>query len=157
VPGRTVPARTVAHDLAVIAGWLAGSAGSQPDGQTMATTSFQTVRLWSVAEATSLVELAGHSDWVRSCSFSSDGTVLATGCASVSSDYWGLGIDIARMKSGFLSIVYMMLQTSIDAERIRVRFHITVKRLSSENPAAESPEWVARIRPGSARASSRRS
>ena len=70
--------------------------------------------------------------------------------ASVSSDYWGLGIDIARMRSGFLSIVYMMLQTPIDEERISVRFHITVKRLSSEDPAAESPSgW-----PRSARASS---
>jgi nitrite reductase/ring-hydroxylating ferredoxin subunit len=68
--------------------------------------------------------------------------------ASVSSDYWGLGIDIARMKSGFVSIVYMMLQTPIDQDRIRVRFYITVKRLSSRNPAAESPEWVARIGEG---------
>ena len=68
--------------------------------------------------------------------------------ASVSSDYWGLGIDIARMKSSFLSIVYMMLQTPVDTERIRVRFHITVQRLSSQNPAAESPEWVARIGQG---------
>jgi 3-ketosteroid 9alpha-monooxygenase subunit A len=68
--------------------------------------------------------------------------------ASVSSDYWGLGIDIARMRSGFLSIVYLMLQTPVDEERIRVRFHITVKRLSSENPGAESPEWVARIGAG---------
>ena len=33
-------------------------------------------------------------------------------------------------------------------ERISVRFHITVQRLGSENPAAESPEWVAKIGQG---------
>jgi len=68
--------------------------------------------------------------------------------ARVSSEYWGLGIDIARMRSDFLSIVYQMLQTPIDEERISVRFHITVQRLSSDDAAAESPEWVARIGDG---------
>jgi len=52
------------------------------------------------------------------------------------------------MKSGFLNIVYMMLQTPVDEKTIRVRFHITVKRLSSDNPGAESPEWVAKIGAG---------
>jgi hypothetical protein len=68
--------------------------------------------------------------------------------ANVSSEYWGLGIDIARMKSSFLTIVYMMLQTPIDDQHIAVRFHITVQRLGSNNPAAESPEWVAKIGQG---------
>lgn len=68
--------------------------------------------------------------------------------ANVSSEYWGLGIDIARMTSSFLSIVYVMLQTPIDEEHVRVWFHITVQRLGSSNPAAESPEWVAKIGQG---------
>jgi 3-ketosteroid 9alpha-monooxygenase subunit A len=68
--------------------------------------------------------------------------------ANVTSEYWGLGIDIARMKSSFLEIIYVMLQTPVDAEHISVRFHITVKRLGSDNPAGQSPEWVAKIGQG---------
>jgi nitrite reductase/ring-hydroxylating ferredoxin subunit len=68
--------------------------------------------------------------------------------ADVTSDLWGLGIDIARMKSGFMHIIYAMLQTPVDEERIRVHFHITVKRLSSQDPGEESPEFVAKVGAG---------
>lgn len=68
--------------------------------------------------------------------------------AVVTSDLWGLGIDIARMKSDFMHIVYMHLQTPIDEKRIEIRFHITCRRLNKEDGHQEPPEFVARIGEG---------
>ena len=48
--------------------------------------------------------------------------------AEVSSDIWGLGLDVARMNSEFLAMVYMMLITPVDPEHVRVWFYITARR-----------------------------
>src|SRR5260370_11790650 len=68
----------------------------------MATTSLQTARLWRVADASPLRELSGHTDWVRSCSFSPDGTMVATGSADRTTCVWGVadGAKLAVFEHG---------------------------------------------------------
>ena len=52
------------------------------------------------------------------------------------------------MKSSFLNIVYMMLQTPVDTNASASASTSRCNGSSSENPAAESPEWVAKIGQG---------
>jgi len=58
--------------------WVRSVAFS-PDGQTLVSGSWKTVRLWRVADGTLLRTLEGHTDWVRSVAFSPDGRLLASG------------------------------------------------------------------------------
>lgn len=68
--------------------------------------------------------------------------------ANVSSEFWGMGIDIARMRSSFMSIVYVMLLTPVDESTIRSWFHVTLRRLGKEDAPKPTPEFVARIGDG---------
>jgi len=50
-----------------------------PDGKTLASAGNDGVRLWNIETGEFLTVLSGHTDWVDSVAFSSDGKRLATG------------------------------------------------------------------------------
>ena len=50
-----------------------------PDGQTLASGSWEMVRLWDVNTGKHLRTFTGHKDWVNSVSFSPDGQTLTSG------------------------------------------------------------------------------
>ena len=49
------------------------------DGKTLASAGSEEITLWSVASGKKLATLRGHTGWIRSVAFSSDGTILASG------------------------------------------------------------------------------
>lgn len=49
------------------------------DGRTLVSGGFQEITLWSVASGEKIAALQGHTGWIRSVAFSSDGTLLASG------------------------------------------------------------------------------
>jgi nitrite reductase/ring-hydroxylating ferredoxin subunit len=62
--------------------------------------------------------------------------------ATVSSDLWGLGLDVARMEASFMTMVYMLLQTPVDEESVRIWFNITAKRNDRELTPEETPAFL---------------
>ncbi|MDQ5825588.1 MAG: WD40 repeat domain-containing protein [Chloroflexota bacterium] len=64
-------------------------AAFSPDGQTVATTSYdETARLWRVSDGSLLHVLKGHEFWVGRAAFSPDGRTLATGSDDGSVRLW---------------------------------------------------------------------
>jgi WD40 repeat protein len=62
-----------------------------PNGQWIASCSAdKSVRLWNVADGKEVKNLSGHTNWVYSLSFTSDGSTLATGSADETVRLWSL-------------------------------------------------------------------
>ena len=61
--------------IATLSGY---SVSFSADGKTLATADFDVARLWDVPTGTEIGTLIGHSDWVRSVTFSPDGKALAS-------------------------------------------------------------------------------
>ena len=55
------------------------SVAFSPDGRTLASGSWQTIRLWDAVTGETLTTLIGHTGWVTSVVFSPDGSTLASG------------------------------------------------------------------------------
>ena len=74
-----------------------------PDGSRLATAHQDSVvRLWDATTGGLLLELRGHSDWVRGVAWSPDGRWLATTGSDGTLQVWdtGSGMQLARQKSG---------------------------------------------------------
>ena len=59
-----------------------------PDGSLLASGDWNTIKLWRVADGLEVRTLTGHTDWVRSVSFSSDGSLLASGSEDRTIKLW---------------------------------------------------------------------
>ena len=76
------------------------SVSFSPDGQVLASGSYETIKLWDVGSRREIATLKGHSNWVRSVSFSPDGQVLASGSDDHTIKLWDVGSrrEIATLK-----------------------------------------------------------
>jgi WD40 repeat protein len=50
-----------------------------PDGKTLVSGSYKTIKLWNVETGKEIGSFSGHNDYVRSVSFSPDGKTVASG------------------------------------------------------------------------------
>jgi WD40 repeat protein len=60
----------------------------------------QSVRVWDVSTGVELKELKGHTDWVNSVAFSSDGTRIVSGSIDESVRVWDVstGVELKELK-----------------------------------------------------------
>lgn len=61
-----------------------------PDGQTVASASFNIIRLREAASGKRVRDIQGHTDWIRSAQFSSDGKMIVAGSNSGTVTAWNL-------------------------------------------------------------------
>jgi WD40 repeat protein len=66
----------------------ADSVAFAPDGQTIASKSSDTVKLWRVSDGTLLHTLEGHTDNVLDVAFATDGQTLASGSTDRTVKLW---------------------------------------------------------------------
>ncbi|MEL6400209.1 MAG: TIR domain-containing protein [Cyanobacteria bacterium J06626_4] len=67
-----------------------------PDGQLLATASYdKTVKLWRL-DGTLVDDLPGHADWINSLDFRPDGAVLATGSYDATLRLWSVDVNLAK-------------------------------------------------------------
>ena len=61
-----------------------------PDSSTLAATGYESVNLWTVDIGENIATLTGHTDWVRTTSFSPDGGALISGGADGTFRIWNI-------------------------------------------------------------------
>jgi WD40 repeat protein len=79
---------------------LEGHSGSgelvalSPDGLLASGSGDMTIRLWNTATGTLQLTIEGHSNWVRSVAFSTDGRLLASGSGDKIIRLWDTTADV---------------------------------------------------------------
>jgi WD40 repeat protein len=59
-----------------------------PDGALIATGSYGTILIWNVRTQQQIQKLSGHTDWVKTIAFSSDGTTIVSGSSDKTVRIW---------------------------------------------------------------------
>ncbi|MFO0798388.1 MAG: protein kinase [Gemmataceae bacterium] len=136
------------HVLATQAGGSAGTGCWSPDGRRIAVAgNDRAVRVWDADTGREVLDLRGHSDYVRSCDWSPDGSRLVTGGMDGTVRVWDTasGIELLTIQGGreacWSADGTQLLTLGTDG-RNRVLSSAPVGGRPGERPAAPAPRAV---------------
>ncbi len=137
------------HVLATQAEGSSGTGGWSPDGRRVAVAGYdRAVRVWDADTGRELLDLRGHSDYIRSCDWSPDGSRLVTGGVDGTVRVWDTasGIELLTIEGGreacWSADGTQLLTLGTDG-RNRVLSSTPVGGRPGERPVAPAPRAVA--------------
>jgi len=101
-----------------------------PDSSTLAATSYTSISLWTVDMGENIVSLTGHTDWIRTITFSPDGNTLISSGADGTVRIWDV-TPYSTLNQDTVRVVYFTPQGRIAQPGIWNRLNTLIRRVQS--------------------------